>query len=145
MSEAPELMSVAPELMSVEQDESCLASSAAPKSVVSDVPPTFVKHRVQPGDSIAKLAERFGVGERELLIDNRIRNPSLIYVGQTLKVRDTKTSPQRPSLPYKVSPGDSLSRIAAKLRASEIVLAQRNQIRDPNHIRAGQILLIPIE
>ena len=46
---------------------------------------------------------------------------------------------------YRIQPGDSLSRIAQKHKISAETLARANEITDPNRIRVGQVLRIPLE
>ncbi|MEC9056074.1 MAG: LysM domain-containing protein, partial [Verrucomicrobiota bacterium] len=46
---------------------------------------------------------------------------------------------------YRIQPGDSLSRIAQKHKVSAGALARANEITDPNRIRVGQVLRIPLE
>lgn len=41
---------------------------------------------IQPGDSLGKIAERFGVSVDELMALNGIENPDHIEVGQTLTI-----------------------------------------------------------
>jgi LysM repeat protein len=41
---------------------------------------------VQPGDNLARIAQRFGVSFSALVAANKITNPNLIRVGQTLVI-----------------------------------------------------------
>lgn len=103
----------------------------------------FIQYRVGQGDSLSDLAKRFGVTESELILDNGIRNRSMIYRGQKLKIRDAKRSPSREILEYEVKPGDSLGKIAKRHRESVAKLAEVNELADPNLLRIGQIVRIP--
>ena len=51
--------------------------------------------------------------------------------------------PSRPSGPYVVAHGETLSELAARVGVSTASLARVNRIRDPNRIRMGQRLVIP--
>jgi membrane-bound lytic murein transglycosylase D len=104
--------------------------------------PTFITYVVNPGDTLEKIAKRHAVSQEELILDNKIRDRSVVYRGQTLKVRDTRTSPIRTSLLYRVQPGDTLSSIAARAREHAERIAQRNGIHNPNHIEIGQIVIL---
>lgn len=44
---------------------------------------------------------------------------------------------------YTVQPGDTLARISARFNVSIEAIVQANQIKDPNAIRVGQVLIIP--
>ncbi len=103
----------------------------------------FLSYRVSRGDSLSEIAKRFGVHERELVLDNGIKNRSLIFNGQSLRIRDAKLNPERKHIEYIVRRGDSLSKIAARLRHSEEELAKANKLTDPDLIRIGQVVLIP--
>ncbi|NJR69256.1 MAG: LysM peptidoglycan-binding domain-containing protein [Synechococcales cyanobacterium CRU_2_2] len=50
-------------------------------------------YRVQPGDTLAKIARNLGVSVAELSRANRITNPDFIFVGQTLEVPGGIQSP----------------------------------------------------
>src|SRR3990170_8518100 len=43
-------------------------------------------HVVQPGDSVNAIAQRYGVGSRQILSTNGLNNPNLLSVGQTLEI-----------------------------------------------------------
>ena len=42
---------------------------------------------VQPGDNLFGIAQAFGVPMSQIMEDNRLPNPSLLVVGQTLVIR----------------------------------------------------------
>ena len=46
---------------------------------------------------------------------------------------------------YRIRPGDSLSRIAQEYKVSARALARANGITNPNRIRVGRIIKIPVE
>ena len=48
---------------------------------------TMVPYRVQPGDSLAAIAAKFHVSVEELARWNNIKDPSIISVGQQLKIK----------------------------------------------------------
>jgi len=104
--------------------------------------PTFLTYVVAGGDTLQKIARRHDVSQEELLLDNKIRDRSVVYRGQKLKVRDTRTSPVRTTLLYRVQKGDTLSSIAGRAREEAERVAQRNGIENPNLIRVGQIVIL---
>jgi LysM repeat protein len=103
---------------------------------------TFVAYRVARGDTLSKIAKKHGVTEYELVLDNGIRDRSLLFRGQSLQVRDAIASPRRPFLTYKVRSGDTLSAIAMKVQADAQRIAKANGIPDSDLIRVGQVVLI---
>ena len=50
-----------------------------------EIPPTII-YRVQAGDTLLEIANKFGVSLHDLMQWNGITNPNLIYVGQKLRV-----------------------------------------------------------
>lgn len=103
---------------------------------------SFITYRVRSGDTLSALASRFKVTEHELAFDNHIRDRSVVFRGQTLKVRDVQASPRRPYLLYRVRKGDTLGKIATRLRESPEQLATRNGVSNPDLIREGQSFLV---
>ncbi|HEY5904138.1 MAG: LysM peptidoglycan-binding domain-containing protein [Bacteroidota bacterium] len=101
-------------------------------------PPTGgLTYTVQWGDTMRKIADRFGVSLADLIAVNpQIPNPNWIFAGQVLNL------PASPSL-YTVVRGDTLRIIAARFGTSvDQLLALNPQIWNPNFIYAGQIIRI---
>lgn len=140
MSEPESLMST---LNKEENQSQTMSKSQKLAARQSALTLAFIQYRVGQGDSLSDLAKRFGVSERELILDNGIRNRSIIYRGQKLKIRDAKQSPSRDILEYEVMPGDSLGEIAQRHRESVAKLAKVNELSDPDLLRIGQIVRIP--
>ncbi len=108
-------------------------------------------YRVRRGDSLSRIASRFGVRESELVALNGLRSRHRIRAGQVLKlpVRAGRVVPSQPpaALPkdglYTVQRGDTVSSIARRFGVSERDLLSTNHLRDRNRIRAGQVLELP--
>ena len=102
---------------------------------------------VRSGDTLSKIASRFGTTTQELVKLNDISNPNLIYVGQVLKiytnnsVKSGASSKQYQST-YVVQNGDTLSKIASRFDTTVQYLARINGIKNPNLIYTGQVLKI---
>ncbi len=92
---------------------------------------------VQWGDTLRKIAERMDVRLSDLIAVNpQIRNPSLIYVGQTIYL------PESASL-YSIERGDTLRIIAGRFGTTvEGLLVLNPQIWNANWIYAGQTIRI---
>jgi LysM repeat protein len=115
------------------------------------------EYTVQAGDSLSKIAVKFGVTTRELMELNSLKDPNKIRVGQKLILpsyaaetpRPVKASHPKPaSTPagageYVVQKGDTLSGIAQKLGTTTRALIEANHIENPNSIRVGQKLVVP--
>jgi len=101
---------------------------------------------VQPGDSLFRIALRFGLRVEELATYNNIVNPHRIYVGQMIRVPAEGMPPSPPSqgeILYTVRPGDNLFRIALRYNLNYLYLASYNGIANPHRIRVGQVIRIP--
>ncbi len=126
--------------------------------VLADTPYT-----VSAGDTLFKIAQRFGVSQQQIVNRNAIANPDRIYVGQALTIPDGNTAapaqpaPAAPAAPapaaaeplpanggkYTVRAGDTLSQIAQRYGLSTAQLAAANGIGNASYIYAGQLLTIP--
>lgn len=118
---------------------------------------------VQPGDTLYRIAIRFGTSVVALQTANDITNANLIYVGQVLTIPGngsapppaaTAVPPVNPTIPppglppptgstYVVQPGDTLYRIAVRFGVTVQALAAANHITNTNLIYVGQVLTIP--
>jgi membrane-bound lytic murein transglycosylase D len=116
------------------------------------------RYRVQRGDSLSKIAHRFGVPESELVSLNGLQSRHRIRVGQVLEIPVkgggapsppvTRTASATPEpVPadglYRVRRGDNLGSIAARFGVSSQDLAATNKIRNRDSIQPGQVLEIP--
>jgi LysM repeat protein len=121
---------------------------------------SFLKYKVQRGETLDKIAERFDVSVEDILKFNRIRK-SRIRPGTTLKIPSSafnviKETPQQASskskksapeketvLHHVVKRGETLTRIAQQHKVSVATLARANNIGANNHVLYGQRLVIP--
>ncbi len=105
---------------------------------------------VRAGDTLGRIAARYGVSVASLANANGIANPNRIYVGQRLVIPGGSGSPSAPAPSpapatggiYIVQPGDTLSRIAARYRTTVAALMAANGIANPDRIWVGQRLRI---
>ena len=93
---------------------------------------------VKSGDTLYGIARRYGVSVDVLREANQLRNPALLSVGQALLI------PREDAL-YTVRRGDTLYGIARRYGLPLACLIAANpQIADPNRIRIGQTLRVPL-
>jgi len=122
---------------------------------------TPVVHVVQPGDTLTLIARQYDTTVDAIMAANNITNPNHIERGQVLTIFTAEANPEGPVEPedaapelvqgpppaqtvvYIVQPGESLSHIAQRFGTSWEVLAQINNIADPNQLYAGQEIIIP--
>ncbi len=117
------------------------------------------RHRVRKGQTLSAIAKAHKTTVKAFMKLNGIRNPQKIRIGQRLKVPgryvtlDGKKSPpskSRTSKPppvittrHRVRNGQTLGRIARIYNTSARAIARLNALKNPQQIRAGQLLKIP--
>lgn len=125
------------------------ATSASQSTTATPAKPaSSATYTVKAGDTLSQIAASHGTSYQNLASLNHLSNPNEIYVGQTLKLQATTSTPaQTPTRAastnqgtYTVKAGDTLSAIAAAHGTSYEVLAQVNGISNPNEIYVGQTL-----
>jgi LysM repeat protein len=101
-------------------------------------------HVVQPGESLAAIAYRYGVAMDDLVKFNGLRAADMIYVGQRLIIPAATVTPTRAAgRVHVVQAGENLTWIAQRYGVSVTALMRANNITDPDTIYVGQQLIIP--
>lgn len=124
----------------------------------------YVNHRVRKGESLSKIARRYGSTTRLIMQANGLRSAHRIRVGQVLKIppkggvgasmaasRSSKPPAQASSARssgsgsgiHRVRRGDTLSSIARRYGTSVSAVKQANNIRNVRSLQIGQSLKIP--
>ena len=98
-------------------------------------------YTVRWGDTLYRIAVRYGTSVSALMNLNGITNPNYIVAGQTICVKPGGSVPW--GFLYTVKPGDMLRTIAARYGWGTWYLANVNHIANPDRIYVGQVLLIP--
>jgi LysM repeat protein len=101
--------------------------------------PKSLRYTVVRGDSLWKLASRFGTTVDRIKVDNGLRNNQLA-IGQTLKIETG--SPAR-SGRYTVRSGDTIGRIAQTQHVSINSILQSNGLTRLSTVYPGQVLTVP--
>lgn len=139
-------------------------ATGGPQPPTNEFPETII-HRVQPGDTVLRLANRYNSSISAIQQANGLNSTYLIFVGQQLIIpvpaavaTPVPTNPPvviaTPIPPgtggptpgttrYTVLPGDTLTTIARRFNTTVAALAQLNGIVNPNSIFAGQVLNVP--
>ncbi len=100
-------------------------------------------HIVQPGENLFRIGLKYNVDAVTIAAYNGISDPTLIYVGQKLRIPTDGTTAPGSGSTYIVQPGDTLYTIAVNFNTTVAALMSANGITDPNTIYIGQALNIP--
>jgi murein DD-endopeptidase MepM/ murein hydrolase activator NlpD len=96
-------------------------------------------YTVQPGDTLYAIARRLSVTQEALMNANNIKDPSLLKIGQVLKLPDGSNSYET----YQVKRGDTLFGIARRHNTSADELSQLNGIEKDSLLKVGVVLKVP--
>jgi LysM repeat protein len=122
------------------------------------VPPT--KYTVRAGDTLSTIADRFDTTVEKIQAFNGLENSDELQVGQVLEIPSSGSTPNPTNTPrptetfvpgptpgtvlHVVQSGDTLLGISLKYGVSMNLIQTINEIQDPESIRVGQQLVIPI-
>ena len=108
-------------------------------------------YNVQKGDTLGKIAQKFGTTVAKLREQNHLKS-DMIYVGQKLYLSGTAPVKEKSSHTsksdaapiegdtYTVQAGDSLWIIAKRCRRSVAELTRLNDLKNPEQLQVGQVL-----
>lgn len=108
-----------------------------------DKPPTGMTiHVVQRGETLFRIAQRYGTTVEDLAQLNGIQNPAVLAVGQRLLVPSAPVTPEEASIgvptSYTLQFGDTLFKLAVTFGTTEAAIAARNYITNPRQMYIGQ-------
>ncbi len=121
------------------------SESSPPRVLIYDK--KGLRYKVQRGDSLWKIARRFGVTIKEIMLINGMRRPAL-KVGQIIYIPTNtihiSSDKRLKLLPYKVKKGDTPYDIAKKfgMRLSEFL--RINNLNKSSLIFPGQIVMVSV-
>jgi len=117
-------------------------SPVAPPALEAAEPgpqPLMYRYRVQPGDTVSGLAERFDIAGYYILWNNIdvITDADFLRVGAELQV------PSQPGILHGVRYGETLIEIAEEYDARVVEIIEANELGRDGAIFAGQTILVP--
>ncbi|NLC10924.1 MAG: M23 family metallopeptidase [Firmicutes bacterium] len=110
------------------------------EKILKDIENALLTHEVEPGDTLIRLANRYGTSVEKIMRDNHLTNPDYIIVGQKLNILTIE------GLLHRVAPGDTLAGLAALYEADAEEIKLYNGLENAsNHavLEEGQTLIVP--
>ena len=136
--------------------------------------PTPKSYKVRSGDSLWKIAKRFGVSEKELMAWNQLGSKSILRPGQTLVVSTTsdrqavaakqsdakktvakkndakktvakKSAATQKKIVYKVQPGDTLFGIGRQFKVAARQIMDWNNLSENHILQPGDRLTLLLQ
>jgi LysM repeat protein len=126
--------------------------AAAPVVQGLERPQNPQRYRVRRGDTLGRIAKRFGTNVDTLVAMNNLTQAHYIKPNQVLKVPGKPTAaapavhePAPPKKPqrYRVRRGDTLGHIAKRHGTTVDMLVAMNDLDQTHFIKPGQILSVP--
>ncbi len=126
-------------------------------------PSDLTFYRVRRGDTLGRIARRFGVRTADIVVENNIRRPNRLRIGQVLTIplygspnrlanrsihnrKPRDVQPPDPSthraVSYRIRRGDTLASISRRYGVSMANLQDWNKLNNPGDIIAGRTLTI---
>lgn len=113
-----------------------LAITATTAGAAPEPPP---RHVVQPGDTLATIAQQYGSTVEAIMAANALADPDRITAGQTLVTPPAAA----PLLRIEVQPRETLNEVARRFHARPADLLAINELPQSQKLLPGQDLLVP--
>jgi len=97
----------------------------------------IVYHRVQPGETVSTIAQKYDITVSTILWENNLTAYSLIRPGDTLAILPAS------GISYTVQKGDTLQGIAKRYNVEVAEISNFNKIADSSYLKSGQKIIIP--
>lgn len=103
-------------------------------------------YQPQDGETLAQIAGYFNLSEAELARFNPRSQESPLSSQRALRIPErSQDVPAQGPYYYRIQPGDTLSRLAQHFHIALLSLIQANPGIQPERLRVGQRLVIPVE
>lgn len=108
-------------------------------------PPNTVSYTIKAGDTFYSLAKRYNTTLAALISANPTINVNNLQVGQRICIPQQQVYPACPEGNYyTIKSGDNFYAIARRYRVSLDDLLEANPGVDPDRLRPGQVICIPL-
>lgn len=99
-----------------------------------------VLYIVKKGDTLSQIAKKNNVTLQSIIDLNKIKNPSLIKIGQEIKIPGKTVK----EVTHIIKKGEWLTQIAKQYNVSLQKIIEKNKIKNPSIISVGQKIIIPM-
>lgn len=132
---SPPIDAPLPEVMSASENTVPQMVSPLP----SLAPPYQFFHRIQPQDTLGKIAEEYGLDPRVLFWANGLQNGRVFIVGSTLRI------PRLPGVLHTIEENETIDSIAGifSVDPAAITLFRPNRVHTNEDLRVGREIFIP--
>lgn len=125
--------------------DSSTSPSTGDGAAPTTTPSTYI---IQSGDTIGRVAERFGLSLQALIAANpQITNPDRVQIGDVINIPGaggtTTTPPQEGDRVHRVQAGENLYRIGLLYGCTVAQLSSHNNLANPDRLEIGQEIRIP--
>ncbi len=122
-----------------------------PAPPIGNCPGGFL-YAIRSGDTYYAIAQRYGIVVDALIAANPGVDPNRLAIGQVICVPAPRPTPTPTPTPipcpggqlYTIRSGDTLFAIASRFNTTVAALRRANPGIDPNSLRVGQIICIPV-
>ncbi|MFC4802600.1 LysM peptidoglycan-binding domain-containing protein [Neobacillus sp. GCM10023253] len=105
--------------------------------------PAVTTYTVVSGDTLWKIAQKFGVTAQAIVDANNLIPSAYLYIGQKLTIPSTAQPEQPAKTTYTVVSGDTLWKIAQKFGVTTQAIVDANKLEPTAYLYIGQKLIIP--
>ena len=114
-------------------------------SVTQPEQPTKTTYIVVSGDTLWKIAQKFGVTSQAIVNANNLDPTAYLYIGQKLIIPSVAQPEQPSTTTYVVVSGDTLWKIAQKFGVTSQAIVNANNLDPTAYLYIGQKLIIPLK
>lgn len=107
-------------------------TNSKPKPSASGV----TTYKIKTGDTLSSIAKKFDTTIEAIRELNNIKNPNMIYAGDTIKI------PSQKPVYHTVKRGDTVSALAIQYGSTQSQIKSWNNLKDINKIYVGQKLRV---
>ena len=94
-------------------------------------------HRVQEGDAVAAIAEKYEISVATVLWANGLADDDVLAPGRQLIILPVS------GVLHAVQPGEQVETIARRYQSDALAIVEFNQITDPEQLVANELLVVP--